>query len=216
MSEERDTVLRLPSCENEAAEIDQSQRAAEKDNAEPSDDTANTNSLINLHDAVCKLLDIDPAIVSPGDLSRGTLTHDCRRQLWLLMELFRSCGLEEPRCKIEREHLVKAIALDGPNTEGERELLYYSHVAQRLAMRSADRAYGGGQLAAEATRNFVDLATFQLRVRDRFEAVRSCEPQNSPQPSPSPQLTADERDIETDEALIVSTPALPPPEGEEG
>lgn len=214
MSEERDTVLRLPSCESEGGEFDEGQRAAEKYNAEPSDDTANTNSLINLHDAVCKLLDIDPAIVSAGDLCRATLTHDCRRQVWLLQELFRSCGLEEPICKTEREHLVKTIALDGPNNEGERELLYYSHVAQRLAMRSADRAYGGGQLAAEATRNFVDLATFQLRVRDRFEDVRSCKPQKSPQHSQSPQLTADERGVETDEAL--STPVLPPPDGEAG
>jgi len=216
MSEERDNVLRPSSCESEGAEIDQSQTAAEEDNAPPPDVAANAICLSDRHQSICDALGVDPERVSAEDLSRATLTNDAEQQLARLIELFQSCGIFDPWFKAERQHLVRAISAEAPNTHGERELLYYSYAAQSLAMRSAARAHRGGPLAAESARNFVDLATFQLRVRDRFEAVRSCEPQNSPQPSPSPQLTTDERDIETDEALIVSTPALPPPEGEEG
>lgn len=216
MSEERDTVLRSSSCKSEDAEIDQSQTAAEEVNAGPPDVAANAICLNDRHQSICGALGVDPVSVSAEDLLRATLTIDAEQQLGRLLELFQSCGIFDPWFKAERQHLVRAISSEAPNTQGELELLYYSYAAQSLAMRSAARAHRGGPLAAESARNFVDLATFQLRVRDRFEAVRSCDPQNSPQHSQSPQLTADERGVETDEALIVSTPALPPPDGEAG
>lgn len=214
MSEERDTFLRPSSYESEGDELDQNQRPTENGDPGQSVDTEGVICLSALHKAKCEALEISPAMVSPEDLLRSTLTDEPVQQLALLHGLFKTCGIYDPFFKSEREHLLRAIACDAPNSLSERDLLYYSHAATSLAMRSAGRAHGGGPLAAEAARNFVDLATFQLRVRDRFDSQRAYQTHSEALPVHSPKLLEDGRGGEKPGASIVQTPSLQPPQKE--